>query len=252
MTPTTTKANQTSWNANRYDAWVAAFGPADAAAKDILTNPEHPVRRILPILGPPQAKRICSVQGSHGRVAVALATMGAEVHVIDFSEENRRYAVALAEAANVSVQYIVCDIMAARALDLPYKFDALVLELGILHYHQDISRFFAVMRHLVADDGVLILNEFHPIQRKLFWKEGSQDYFSTDLVEADVPNPDPLGAPLGKCQYRFWTLAEILNALIQSGFQIAQVAETPDWENAKIPGTFTVKAAATPAPETQG
>lgn len=106
----------------------------------------YPIQRsrygALPFLGTPQAKRICSVQGLHGRVAVALAAMGADVHVIDFAEENRRYATELADAANVSINYMLCDIMEARSLDLPYKFDVLVLELGILHYHQSIDHFF--------------------------------------------------------------------------------------------------------------
>jgi 2-polyprenyl-3-methyl-5-hydroxy-6-metoxy-1,4-benzoquinol methylase len=242
MKANTTYTNQKSWNAKRYDAWVSAYGSVDIEAKRILSNPEYPIRRILPLLGAPEAKRICSVQGSHGRVAVALAAMGADVHVIDFAEENRRYATELSAAACVSINYVLCDIMEANSLDLPYKFDALVLELGILHYHQNIDQFFAVMRDLVADDGMLILNEFHPVQRKLNWKDGPQDYFFADLVEADVPNPDGDGTSLGKCQYRFWTMGEILNALIGGGFRIALFEEHPDWEDCKQPGTFTVLA----------
>lgn len=242
MMAKTTETNQRSWNASRYEAWVSAFGPPEVEAGRIISKPQHPVRRILPFLGTPEAKRICSIQGSHGRVAVALAIMGADVHVIDFAEDNRRYATELATAANVSIDYVLCDIIQAASLDLPYKFDALVLELGILHYHQDIEQFFSIMRHLIAEDGVLILNEFHPLQRKLYWKDGPQDYFSVDMVEADVPNPDTVGASLGKCLYRFWTLSEIFTALMKNGFQIVQFEEHPDWEDQKLPGTFTVLA----------
>ena len=42
----------------------------------------------------------------------------------------------------------------------------LVLELGILRYHQDLDLFFAVMRKLAVRGGTLVLNEFHPLQRK--------------------------------------------------------------------------------------
>ena len=131
----------------------------------------------------------------------------------------------------------------------PHKFDALILELGILHYHQDIERFFEVMRHLIAPNGVLILNEFHPVQRKLFWEVGPQDYFSGDLKEADVPNPDESGTSLGKCHYRFWTLGETLNAMIKNGFRIAQLDEFPDLENDRIPGTYTILAHALDLPK---
>lgn len=242
MMTNTTEDNQKSWNAERYDAWVSAFGPADVEAGRIISNPQHPIRRILPFLGTPKEKRICSVQGSHGRVAVALAALGADVHVIDFAEENRRYAIELATAANVSIDYLICDIMEASSLDLPHKFDALVLELGILHYHQNINQFFSVMRYLIADDGALVLNEFHPTQRKLYWEDGPQDYFFPDLVEANVPTPDAAGASLNKCQYRFWTLGEIFTALLKNGFHITQFEEHPDWANQKLPGTFTLLA----------
>lgn len=237
-----TEKNRKAWNKSRYDAWVTAFGGVDVEAQRIVSNPEHPIRRISPYLGTLEGKRICSVQGSHGRVAVALAVLGAKVHVIDFSDENRRFATDLAEAANVSIDYAVCDILEADSLDLPHKFDALVLELGILHYHQDIERFFTVMRNLVKDSGLLFLNEFHSVQRKLFWASGPQNYFSDKLIEADVPNPDVEGASLGKCQYRFWTMGQVITAIINSGFTIARFDEHPDGSNSAIPGTFTLLA----------
>ncbi len=244
MSNNLTESNRKAWNASRYDAWVAAFGGVGIEAQRIVSNPEHPLRRILPYLGALEGKRICSVQGSHGRVAVALAVLGAKVQVIDFSEENRRFAVEMAEAANVSIDYAVCDILEAESLDLPHKFDSLVLELGILHYHEDIELFFTAMRGLVQDGGVLFLNEFHPVQRKLFWTGGLQDYFSDKLIEADVPNPDVEGASLGKCQYRFWTMGEVLTAVIKSGFTIVRLDEHPDGSNSAIPGTFTLLAEA--------
>lgn len=237
-----TENNRKAWNASRYEAWVSKYGGVEFEAQRIVSNPEHPIRRILPYLEAIEGKRICSVQGSHGRVAVAFALLGAQVHVIDFSEENRRFATDLAKVANVSMDYLICDVLEADSLDLPHKFDVLILELGILHYHQDIQRFFSVMRNLIKDGGVLFLNEFHPVQRKLFWPNGPQNYFSKKLIEADVPNPDIDGASLGKCLYRFWTLGEILTAIINNGFSITRFDEHPDQINSEIPGTFTLVA----------
>ena len=74
------------------------------------------------------------------------------------------------------------------------------------------------MRKLAVRGGTLVLNEFHPLQRKLFWTQGPRDYFQTKLTEADVPNPDAAGASLGKCLYRFWTMGEIVTAVIKAGF----------------------------------
>lgn len=237
-----TEMNRLAWNAQRFDAWLSAFGsPEDEAAK-IIAEPERILRRLSPYLGEVAGKRICNVQGSHGRIAVALARLGAEVVVIDFSEENRRFALGLAKAAGVEIDYALCDIMEAGSLDRAHSFDVLVLELGILHYHQDLDRFLTVMRKLAADGGMLVLNEFHPVQRKLFWTEGPHDYFETDLIEADVPNPDVAGASLGRCLYRFWTMGDILTAVIQAGFTIARLDEHPDWTDSTIPGSFTLVA----------
>ena len=237
-----TETNRRAWSVQRFDAWISAFGSAEAEAERIIAEPERIIRRISPYLGKVAGKRICNVQGSHGRIAVALARLGADVQVIDFSEENRRFARDLAAAAGVSIDYAVCDVMEAGRLGLPHGFDALVLELGILHYHQDLDRFFAVMRKLTADDGILVLNEFHPVQRKLFWTEGPRNYFHNGLIEADVPNPDVAAASLGKCLYRFWTMGDILTAAIKAGFTIARLDEHPDWTDPTIPGSFTMVA----------
>ena len=65
------------------------------------------------------------------------------MQVIDFSKENRRFALDLAAAAQVPIDHVVCDIMEADSLDLPHKFDMPVFELGILHYHQNLDDFFS-------------------------------------------------------------------------------------------------------------
>ena len=175
---------------------------------------------------------------------MALARLGADVLVIDFAEENRRYALALAAAAEVSIEYAVADVMEAPALGRAHQFNAIVLELGILHYHQDLDRFFSVMRTLVANGGNLVLNEFHPVQRKLFWPGGPRNYFSSGLVEGDVPNPDATSASLGRCQYRFWGLGEIVTSVIKAGFTVTKLDEHPDWTDPTIPGSFTMLASA--------
>lgn len=239
-----TEANRRAWNAQRYEAWVSAFGSPQVEAERIVAEPTRVLRRLLPYLGQVANKRICNVQGSHGRLAVALALLGANVQVIDYSEENRRYALGLAEAAGVAIDYALADVMTADELGLARRLDTLVLELGILHYHQDIDRLLSMMRHLLVEGGTLVLNEFHPVQRKLFWLEGPRNYFATELIEADVPNPVVAGASLGRCMYRFWTMGEILTATVNAGFAISVLDEHPDWENPALPGSFTLVARA--------
>lgn len=236
--------NRAAWNADRYQAWCDAYGEPRVAAHKIVADPAHVLRRLICHLGEVNGRRVCSVQGSHGRVAAALAKLGAEVTVIDFAEENRRYALALAEACGVTIDYRVCDVMEAGGLGLSGDFDALVMELGVVHYHQDIGRFFSVMRELAKSGGLLVLNEFHPVQRKLFWDAADGDYFRAELIVADVPDPTGEGRRLGECAYRMWTLGEIVTAAVRAGFILEKLEEHPDWDNPRLPGTFTLVARA--------
>jgi 2-polyprenyl-3-methyl-5-hydroxy-6-metoxy-1,4-benzoquinol methylase len=241
--------NREAWNAERYDAWVGAFGPADVEAARIVADPKHKLRRLLPHLGEVAGKRICNIQGSHGRVAVALALLGADVTVIDFGEDNRRYALELAAMAGVAIDYRLGDVIDAGSLGLNGSFDALVMELGILHYHQDLARFFAVMAGLARPGGLMVLNEFHPVQRKLFQATQGvpRDYFNAELVMGDVPNPTGEARSLGQCALRNWTLGEVVTAAIGAGFRIERLEEHPGWTDPTIPGTFTLVAAKSPS-----
>lgn len=241
MTTNVRDANREAWNFGRYDAWVSAMGNPVTEAGRVAADPHRVLRRLVDHLGEVEGRRICSIQGSHGRIAVALALLGAETTVIDFAEENRRYALALAGAAGVRIRYELADIMEADTLGLS-AFDILVLELGVLHYHQDLAAFFRVMASLCLPGGRLVLNEFHPVERKLFHDFGDapQDYFNTGLVVGEVPNPVKGGASLGTCAYRFWTLGEVVSALLAAGFRLTTLEEHPDWSNPAIPGTYTL------------
>ncbi|HEY1750165.1 MAG TPA: methyltransferase domain-containing protein [Caulobacteraceae bacterium] len=235
--------NREAWNAGRYEAWVEAIGTPQQEAAAIAADPAFKLRRLLPHMGDVAGARVCNVQGSHGRIAVALALLGADVTVLDFAEENRRYALELAAAAGAAIDYRLGDVIEAGGLGLA-PFDWVVMELGIFHYHQDLGRFFAVMAALTRPGGRLLVNEFHPVQRKLFSRDGgAPDYFETALAEAAVPDPTGQGRDLGTCVLRRWTLAEIVNAAIGAGFVLERLEEHPDWTDPTIPGTFTLLAA---------
>ncbi len=236
--------NQRAWNTDRYEGWVRGDGtPAELAAR-LCADPRYTARRWLHHLGDVAGKRICNLQGSRGKAAVSLALLGADVTVVDFAQENRRYAMELAEAAGVSVDYRVADSLSADTLGLG-RFDVVLMELGILHYHQDIARFFAVVRALLKSDGATLLHDFHPVQRKLFVGLGDHepDYFYSGIVMDDVPSPDGGPSP-GKCAYRFWTLGEVLSAILAAGFEIRAFEELPSWDDPRLPGLYTVLARA--------
>lgn len=233
--------NRDAWNARRYESWVAAYGPPEQEARALAADPAFKARRLLPHMGDISGKQICNVQGSHARVAVALALLGAEATVIDFAEENRRYGLELAAAAGVTIDYRLSDAMAAGGLGLA-PFDFVAMELGILHYHQDIAAFFRVMAGLLKPGGRMILNEFHPARMKLRLQPGG-DYFNTQPIVSEAPNPTGSGESLGTCVLRFWNLGEVVTSAIEAGFVIQKLIELPDWDDPKFPGMYTLVAA---------
>jgi len=239
--------NRAAWNAERYAAWVEALGPPEVEAARLVADPAHKLRRFAAHLGDVAGKRVCNIQGSHGRVAVALALQGADVVVIDFAEENQRYALELAAAAGVAIDYRLADTIEAGELGLNGRFDLLVMELGILHYHRDLLRFFTVMAGLAAEGGRLVLHDFHPVEGKLFQGAAGEapDYFNDQLVIRDVPDPTGAGRSLGQCAIRRWTLGEIVTAAIDAGWRIEALEELPSWIDPRLPGSFTLRAVKT-------
>src|SRR5699024_8000234 len=68
-----------------------------------------------------------NICGSNGRKAVPLSLLGADVTVFDISEENKRYALELADFANTSIDYVVGDIYDMNLNKYAGYFDVLYL-----------------------------------------------------------------------------------------------------------------------------
>lgn len=240
--------NRIAWEAQSYQAWVAAHGEPVDAAQTLLQDPKRKLRRILPHLNNPKGERIANPLGSHGRVAVALALLGADVTVFDLSATNQRYATELAECANVSIEYIVGDFL-ATAPHYDHEFDRVVMELGILHYFNNIDDVVRVLRLLLKQNGTVVLNDFHPLLEKAIDVydgriELAGDYFSADCVEASTPYEIFLNETLPTCLIRRWALGEIVTAFAQNGFRVEKLVEAPSIKASQLPGSFTLVATA--------
>lgn len=243
-----TERNRIAWAAQSYEAWVNHYGPPSEAAAAILSDPQHTLRRLLEFVGDPKGLTIANPLGSHGRVATALAVLGANVTVFDVSKSNARYAQELANEAGVSFDYVVGDFQ-ATAIERSSQFDTVVMELGIVHYFIEIDKFVASVRTLLKPDGRLVLNEFHPLLKKSFDATSDEpifkgDYFRTETEEAPTPYEVFVTSEVPTCHVRRWNLGEIATAFASGRFRIERLLEHPSWEFAQLPGTFTLVATA--------
>lgn len=197
--------------------------------------------------------KIANPCGSNGRKAVPLALLGADVTVFDISEENRKYALELADCAGVRINYEVGDFIEVDKSRYAESFDMIYAEGGILHYFADIDAFTSTLYALLKSNGRLILSDFHPYRK--INRSGSKmmsadqmdgDYFDDQLHCGDVAykkffDQNEQGA-FPDCLLRFFTLSEIINAVLKSGFVIEEFNEHPNYENRKLPGEFTIVA----------
>lgn len=128
-------------------------------------------------------------------------------------------------------------------------FDVVFMEGGILHYFHDIDVFMHIMYALLNDSGKMICSDFHPFTKMsdiLDLEQITMDYFSTDVFEGEMAHArffeDDIRREMPKCSYRKYTISEIINSVINSGFVIRKFDEHPAWTNSRIPGEFTIIA----------
>ena len=238
--------NQIAWNDAAYDAWVKHYGDPKTAAAELCQNPEHTARRILPHLAKVKGAQIANPLGSHGRLAVALSLLGADVTVFDISQSNAKYGQELAAAAQQNIQFLVGDFL-ATASEIPDRFGYAVMDLGILHYFISIADFAVAIRTILKPGGTMVLSDFHPITKKAIEPQTNGislrgSYFDKGVEEAPTPYEAFLDQKIVPCLVRRWRIDETLNAFIGAGFTITRFEEHPDGQVRSLPGTFTLVA----------
>ena len=179
--------NKKAWEYNAYDFWVKEDGsPWERAQKD-KENPIAMLKKYASYFDTYKEVRIANICGSCGKKAIPLAILGADVTVFDISEDNRKYALEVAEAAGVSIHYEVLSL-----------------------------------------------------------EQSTMSYFSTEVFEGEMAHArfyeDEIRRQMPKCSYRKYTISEIINGIIKSGFVLERFDEHPAWTNSNIPGEFTAVA----------
>lgn len=255
-----TEQNEKAWNNGTYESWINRFGTPKEAAEKIKQDPVKRIGTAFKFMGDDvNGKHIINLLGSNGNKAVALALLGANVTVVDFSVENERYANELANEAGVPLKYIVSDVLKLPLEQLSNQYDLVFMEFGILHYFTDLAPLFHIVQSLLNDGGMLVLQDFHPVSTKLISSRGTTanirkhkvtgDYFDTSIIEKDVSHSkfsDGGQIDEHKVYLRNWTLGEIVTSVATAGLTIKVLEELPNMSSEVfdkgIPKTFTVIA----------
>ena len=241
--------NKKAWEYSAYDFWVKQNGTPQELAEKILENPKVHLRKYAQYFDSFAGVKVVNICGSCGKKAIPLALLGAEVTVFDISEDNKKYATEVAGAAGAIINYEVGDVLEINKAKYYGQFDVVFMEGGILHYFHDIDEFMKIMYGLLKKGGKLICSDFHPFSKIadiLVLQQPSMDYFSTEVFEGEMAHArfyeDEIRQQMPKCSYRKYTISEIINGIIRSGFMLEQFDEHPAWENKIVPGEFTAVA----------
>lgn len=243
--------NKIAWEHRAYEFWIRRDGSPMEKAKQILDHPIAQLKKHKHYFERVAGKRVANLCGSNGRKAVPLALLGADVTVFDISEENKKYALELADSANVSIHYVVTDIYDIDLEKYSGHFDMLYLEGGILHYFNDMERFMSILYSLLKDNGVMVLSDFHPLRRCIVSDskdhyQVQQSYFDGEIHHGDVAYKHYFDEheqqEFPDVSIRLYTLSEIINSVIASGFKLLKFDEHRGWNNENIPWEFTILA----------
>lgn len=241
--------NKKAWEYNAYEFWVKHSGTPSERAKEDVKNPIGMLKRYADYFDEYKGIKVANICGSCGKKAVPLAVLGAEVTVFDISDDNKRYALETAEAANVNINFEVCDVLEIDTEKYGDFFDVVFMEGGILHYFHDIDKFMNIMYLLLKSGGKMICSDFHPftkIKDIPELEQPSMSYFSTEIFEGEMAHArffeKDIREQMPKCSYRKYTISEIINSVIKNGFVLRKFDEHPAWTNDSIPGEFTITA----------
>ena len=241
--------NKKAWEYNAYEFWIQQSGSPEKRAQKDIENPIGMLKKYSKYFDNYQGVRVANICGSCGKKAIPLDILGAEVTIFDISEDNKRYAMEVAEAAKVNINFEVGDVLEINMEKYAGYFDVIFMEGGVLHYFHDINQFMQIMFALLKTNGKMICRDFHPFSKiadMLNLQQPTMNYFSTEVFEGEMAHArffeKEIKKEMPKCSYRKYTVSEIINAVIENGFILKRFDEHPSWENEKIPGEFTIVA----------
>ena len=258
------RLNRDGWNQHAYSAWVKVNGTPEQLAQRLVNDPWRKMAPFRSYITDLQGLRVANLLGSNGKMAVSMALLGADVTVVDISADNARYARELAAAAGVHVEYLVMDVMEFPAEEYAETFDVVIMELGILHWIMDLSKFFGIVAKVLKAGGRCIVRDYHPFKLKVLeWKDGqmlaSGNYFDDSIRSGTVPYAKYLNeeeqSSLTEIRTRAWTLGDIITHAAGAGLTIRVLHEesgpmqrwvfsedAPEGIEYRLPGIYSLVA----------
>ena len=175
---------------------------------------------IRELVGTMSGKEVCVVGSGDNHAAFAFAGMGANVTSVDISE--RRLAVASRRAKQLDLPITFRQADAADlSLSGNEKFDLVFSSNGFFVWISELQTVFSEIYRVLRRGGHYVFYDVHPFLRP--WR----DQITPIEVEKSYWDVGPFeDAEDGTFEFN-WTLADILNPLVASGFVLRRILESP-------------------------
>jgi ubiquinone/menaquinone biosynthesis C-methylase UbiE len=166
-----------------------------------------------------QGKKVCIIGSGDNLAAFALSKLGAVVTSTDISEPRLLLAEERAKALNLKIEFLRCDAAALTPLK-SNSFDLVCSTNGFFVWISDLAVVFREVCRVLKPGGHYVFYDVHPFQRP--WKE---------QTEIAVRKPYNKTGPFqsgesGQSVYNYhWTVADILNSLVESGLALKRISE---------------------------
>lgn len=189
-------------------------------------------------------KRVCVLGSGDNQVAFALAGMGADVTSVDISQAQLDVAERRAAELGLPISFLRADVTDLSELQTGL-FDAVYTGGHVAVWVSDLQAYYSEASRILKPGGLLMISEYHPFRR--VWAESrdrlvvKHGYFERGPFEYET-EADVLRSGPGEFKsYEFhWTVADMINCVLNSGCRIVEVHEfgedASDWEGAPMQG----------------
>ena len=241
------EANRRSWNVatRRHNAHKRD------QAKLLREGGEQLYTEDYELLGPLAGKRVVHLQCNSGQDTLCIARRGAAVTGVDISDDAIEFAKALSRDSGIAASFERADIYdwLPKAAGEGRRFDVAYASYGALIWLSDLRRWAAGVAEILAPGGALVVIEFHPFasmfdeQRRLvhpyfrdgaddwvIWKDGVGDYVGGSgdaLAPSGFRELDDAYANPHACHEFPWSIARLLEVLLEAGLVLERFAEWP-------------------------
>lgn len=221
--PTATDLNRRLWNATS-GAYQAAH--RDELIDDVLWGPSMPPEATLRVLGPDvDGKEVLELCCGGGQSAVHVASRGAKVTAVDFSEKQLAYARRFAASRGVNIRFEETDVQNLSPL-LSNSFD-IAFSAFALGFVEDVEATFREVVRVLRPGGLFAFSWASPMYVCVTPASGGglqvvRSYFDRSPIVSDEPE--------GREVDFHRTYGDWLGALVRAGFVVTDI-----WEPEPLP-----------------